>query len=71
MKYRNEKDVLGNVRLPADAYYGSETMRAYNNFQISGMKVAKELVYAYVMSRGQLLLQTWTWENLTAGKAER
>jgi fumarate hydratase class II len=49
MKYRNEKDVLGSVRIPADAYYGSETMRAYDNFQISGIKVAKELIYAYVI----------------------
>ena len=40
MKYRNEKDLLGSVRIPADAYYGSETMRAYDNFQISGVKVA-------------------------------
>ncbi len=49
MRYRKERDVLGIVNIPADAYYGSETMRAYNNFQISGIKVSGELVHAYII----------------------
>jgi aspartate ammonia-lyase len=34
-KYRTETDLLGEVEVPADAYYGSQAARAMKNFQIS------------------------------------
>ncbi len=34
-KYRTETDLLGNVKVPADAYYGSQAARGMKNFQIS------------------------------------
>ena len=34
-KYRTETDLLGEVRVPKDAYYGSQAARAIVNFQIS------------------------------------
>ena len=37
MKYREEKDSMGTVRVPEDAYYGSQTQRAADNFPISGI----------------------------------
>jgi len=37
-KTRIEKDFLGSVNVPFDAYYGAYTFRANNNFQISGIK---------------------------------
>ena len=36
---RVEKDLLGEKRIPADAYYGVQTARALENFQISGVQV--------------------------------
>ncbi|QDK39399.1 aspartate ammonia-lyase [Bdellovibrio sp. NC01] len=36
---RIEKDSLGDKQLPADAYYGVQTARALENFQISGTKI--------------------------------
>lgn len=36
--YRLEKDSLGELQVPADAYYGVQTQRAVNNFPISGQK---------------------------------
>ncbi len=36
MNYREEKDTMGAVRIPADAYYGAQTQRAVENFPISG-----------------------------------
>ncbi len=65
MRYRNEKDVLGKVRVPADAYYGSETMRAYNNFQISGMKVSMDLIRAYLIVKSAAAAA-----NMKAGKLD-
>ena len=34
---RMEKDLLGEKAIPADAYYGVQTARALENFQISGV----------------------------------
>jgi aspartate ammonia-lyase len=37
--YRTEKDLLGEKQIPADAYYGVQTLRALENFQISGIPI--------------------------------
>src|SRR5215467_8132087 len=38
-KVRVEKDLLGEKSIPADAYYGVQTARALENFQISGVLI--------------------------------
>ena len=38
--YRTESDLLGEKQIPADAYYGVQTLRAIENFQISGRKLS-------------------------------
>ena len=48
MKFRTERDPLGDVRVPADAYYGAQTRRAVENFPISGLTAPPELVVATV-----------------------
>lgn len=48
-KFRIEKDSLGEVKVPADAYYGAQTQRALGNFKISGLKTPLDLVYAYAI----------------------
>ncbi len=37
MAIRQEKDTLGTVEVPAEAYYGAQTARAVSNFPISGL----------------------------------
>ena len=34
--YRTETDLLGEIKVPADAYYGAQAARGMANFQISG-----------------------------------
>ena len=34
MKYRIEKDTMGEVRVPADKLYGAQTQRSIDNFKI-------------------------------------
>ena len=46
--YRIERDPLGEVRVPAEAYYGGQTQRAVENFPISGLTALPELVTATV-----------------------
>lgn len=35
MKYRIEKDTMGEVQVPVDAYYGAQTQRSIDNFRIA------------------------------------
>lgn len=46
---RIEKDFLGEKELPKDVYYGVQTMRAVENFPITGYKVNKEMIRALAM----------------------
>jgi aspartate ammonia-lyase len=48
MKFRVERDPLGDVQVPAAAYYGAQTRRAVENFPISGLTAPPELVVATV-----------------------
>jgi fumarate hydratase, class II len=45
-QYRIERDALGEVRVPADAYYGSQTARAVENFPISGLRLPRAFIAA-------------------------
>ncbi|MDE1768458.1 MAG: aspartate ammonia-lyase, partial [Candidatus Micrarchaeota archaeon] len=47
MEYRVDKDILGEVKVPKDAYWGSETQRSLNNFSVSGITVPLDIIYAY------------------------
>ncbi|MBN1417383.1 MAG: aspartate ammonia-lyase, partial [Planctomycetes bacterium] len=49
MDHRIEKDSLGEVRVPAAAYYGVQTARAIENFPISGERPHPLLVRAYAL----------------------
>ena len=40
MNYREEKDSLGKRKVPADAYYGIQTVRAMENFQVTGISIS-------------------------------
>jgi fumarate hydratase class II len=44
--YRIERDSLGEVRVPADAYWGAQTQRAVENFPISGETFGRRFVRA-------------------------
>ena len=37
---------MGDVQVPAQAYYGAQTQRAVDNFPISGWRLPSELVHA-------------------------
>src|SRR5436309_9440825 len=45
-EFRIEKDSMGDVKVPAQAYYGAQTQRAVENFPISGMPLPKRLIHA-------------------------
>ncbi|MCB7317418.1 aspartate ammonia-lyase [Lacrimispora sp. 210928-DFI.3.58] len=43
-EYRIEHDSIGTKEVPAEAYYGIQTLRAYENFYITGLKMHPELI---------------------------
>lgn len=48
MEYRIEHDTLGEIKVPADKYWGAQTERSRNNFKIgSASSMPFEVIYAY------------------------
>ena len=50
MKYRIEKDRIGEVKVPAKALWGAQTQRAVNNLPISGIKMDVPFTKYFVYS---------------------
>ncbi|QDS95591.1 Fumarate hydratase class II [Roseimaritima multifibrata] len=44
--FRTEHDSMGDVQVPADAYYGAQTQRAVENFPISGWRLPAAMISA-------------------------
>ena len=49
MKYREEKDTMGTVRVPESAYYGPQTQRAMENFPISGLTFPPVFIHSLAL----------------------
>jgi fumarate hydratase class II len=64
MEYRIEKDTLGEVQVPADAYFGAQTQRSIDNFKIAQdiNKMPKEIIRAFAYLKKAAALT-----NLEAG----
>ncbi len=45
-KVRIERDTMGEVKIPAGAYYGAQTQRAVENFPVSGIVFPREFIRA-------------------------
>ncbi len=46
IKYRTEKDSMGEIQVPLDALYKAQTQRAVNNFPVSGIPMPTEVIRA-------------------------
>ncbi len=46
MEYRVETDTMGEIKVPADRYYGAQTARSLMNFKIGGERMPSELIRA-------------------------
>ena len=49
MKYRLEKDSLGEMKVPVNAYYGAQTQRAVENFQISNLRFSYQFIQSLAL----------------------
>ena len=47
MEYRIERDSMGEMQVPADKYWGAQTQRSKQNFQIGGEIMPREITHAF------------------------
>jgi fumarate hydratase class II len=70
MKYRNEKDTMGEVKVPADKYYGAQTTRSLMNFKIGGERFPREIIRALGILKKAAALTNKELDRLDAKKAD-
>lgn len=57
MSFRVEKDTMGEVQVPIDAYWGAQTERSKNNFKIGGQKMPIGNVSLFRLKIGTNVIQ--------------
>jgi fumarate hydratase class II len=72
MEVRIEKDTMGQIKVPADKYWGAQTQRSMENFKIGGerMKMPEEIISAFAYLKKAAALTNMELGVLTKEKAE-
>ena len=56
LEYRTESDSMGEIKVPADAYWGAQTQRSLENFRIGTEKFTPEVIRAFaILKKGAAL----------------
>lgn len=71
MNMRTEHDFLGSKVVPEDAYYGIQTLRAVENFPITGYRIHEELIKALAIVKKAAALANMDVKRLTNKIGER
>ncbi|MBG9767662.1 aspartate ammonia-lyase [Bacillus vallismortis] len=66
-EYRVEKDFLGEKQIKADVYYGIQTLRASENFPITGYKIHEEMINALAIVKKAAALANMDVKRLYEG----
>ncbi|WP_132745216.1 aspartate ammonia-lyase [Scopulibacillus darangshiensis] len=64
---RIEKDFLGSKEVPGDAYYGIQTLRAVENFPITGNRISEDLIKALAIVKKAAALANMDVKRLYEG----
>ncbi len=70
MNYRIEKDTIGEVKVPADKYYGAQTMRSLQNFKIGEETFPEEFIRALGIIKKAAALVNADLKSLPKNKAD-
>jgi fumarate hydratase, class II len=71
MNFRIEKDTMGEVKVPADKYWGAQTERSRNNFKIGPEgSMPKEIIYAFAYLKKAAALANTELGVLTKDKCD-
>ncbi|MEC2213949.1 MULTISPECIES: aspartate ammonia-lyase [Bacillus amyloliquefaciens group] len=66
-EYRQEKDFLGEKQIEADVYYGIQTLRAKENFPITGYRIHEEMINALAVVKKAAALANMDVKRLYEG----
>lgn len=69
-QFRTEKDTMGEVQVPADAYWGAQTQRSRQNFKIGGDRFPREMIKALGVLKKSAALTNQKLGLLDGKKAE-
>ncbi len=70
MKFRTEKDTMGDVQVPADALWGAQTQRSTENFKIGGDRFPREMIKALGILKKCAAITNTELKLLDAKKSE-
>jgi fumarate hydratase class II len=70
VEHRVEKDTLGEVRVPADRYWGAQTERSRQNFRIGGQLMPREVIYGFAVLKKASALVNAELAGLERDKAD-
>ena len=70
MTYRTEHDTMGEIQVPADKYWGAQTQRSLQNFQIGGERMPTEIIRAFGTLKKAAALTNRKLGKLPEEKAE-
>ena len=68
MSTRTERDSLGPVKVPSKKYYGAQTQRSYENFEIGAEKFPREFIRAYGLLKKAAATVNYNFGNLDSNK---
>jgi len=65
-----EKDSLGELKVPLNAYYGCQTLRAHHNFRITGKKVHPKMIHTIGIVKKACAMANQSCGNLDKKKTD-
>ncbi|MCY8055944.1 class II fumarate hydratase [Bacillus inaquosorum] len=70
MSYRIEKDTFGEIKVPADKFWGAQTQRSKENFKIGSEKMPNRIVKAFSILKRSTAIANNRLGNLDSEKTE-
>ncbi|PFG07208.1 class II fumarate hydratase [Bacillus sp. es.034] len=68
MEYRIERDTIGEMKVPKEKYWGAQTQRSKENFQIGTEKMPIEVTYAFAQLKKAAAVVNHSLGKLSEGK---
>lgn len=68
--FRKEKDILGNIEVPIEKYWGAQTQRSYNIFKIGNNKMPLEIIYSLALAKKASAFANYDLHLLSQDKKE-
>ncbi|MDY2959381.1 MAG: class II fumarate hydratase [Hornefia sp.] len=68
--FRIEHDTMGEIKVPADKYWGAQTQRSLENFKIGNVKMPREIIRAFAILKKACAITNCELQVLDSEKSE-